>query len=271
MGLTAVGALAGGKLLAGAEKPKGIRQSVCRWCYGKIPLDQFAAEAARIGYQSIELVNREDLPTLKKYGLTCALFMGGGTISKGLNRTENHDRCVSELKSAIDLAAAEKLPNVITFSGNREGMDDEEGMANCVEGLKKIAGYAEQKGVTVCLELLNSKVDHKDYMADHTAWGAGVVKKVGSDRVKLLYDIYHMQIMEGDVIRTIRENHQYIGHYHTAGVPGRNEINETQELNYPAIMRAILDLNYQGFVGQEYVPKGDPLAALAEGYRICNV
>jgi hydroxypyruvate isomerase len=163
------------------------------------------------------------------------------------------------------------MPNVICFSGNRKGMDDEEGLHNCVTGLKKIAGYAEKKRVTICLELLNSKVNHKDYMADHTDWGVRLVKAVGSERVKLLYDIYHMQIMEGDVIRTIRENIDCIGHFHTGGVPGRNEIDSTQELNYPAIVRAILETGYEGFIGQEFVPRRPPLESLAQGFEICNV
>ena len=254
-----------------AAVPGAIQQSVCRWCYQSIPLDRLAAEAARIGYRSIELLGPEDVATVKAHGLTCALLNGTGPINDCLNRVENHERCEAELRRAIDVAADQQLPNVICFSGNRAGMDDEVGLRNCVTGLKRVAGYAERRGVTVCLELLNSKVDHKDYMADHTAWGVRLIQAVGSERVKLLYDIYHMQIMEGDVIRTIRENHEYIAHYHTGGVPGRNEIDGTQELNYPAIVRAILETGYQGFIGQEFVPRRDPLTSLAEGYRICAV
>ncbi|MEJ2078764.1 MAG: TIM barrel protein [Acidobacteriota bacterium] len=248
-----------------------VKQSVCRWCYGSIPLAELAAEARRLGYRSVELLDPKDVPTVKAQGLTCAMLNGTGPINDCLNRVENHDRCEAELRRAIDFAASTELPNVICFSGNRAGMDDEEGLKNCVAGLKRIAGYAEKKGVTVCLELLNSKVDHKDYMADHTQWGARVIQAVGSKRVKLLYDIYHMQIMEGDVIRTIRDNHEYIGHYHTGGVPGRNEIDETQELNYPAIVRAIMETGYEGFIGQEFIPKRDPLTSLGQGYRICAV
>jgi hydroxypyruvate isomerase len=253
-------------------KPKGnIKQSACQWCYNKLSLDELAAGAAKIGLKSIELVGAKELPTLKKYGLTIAITNGTGPIHDCLNRKENHDRCERELRENIEFAAAEKLPNVICFSGNRAGMSDEEGLENCVIGLKRVVGFAEKKGVTICLELLNSKVDHKDYMADHTAWGVEVVKKVGSPRLKLLYDIYHMQIMEGDVIRTIRENKDYIGHYHTGGVPGRNEIDEGQELYYPAIIKAILDTGYTGYLGQEFVPLRDPLTSLAEAYRLCDV
>ena len=272
-----VGAAAGFAALRGLEitlrgaPSSSIKQSICRWCYGSIPLDRLAAEARKLGYRSIELLGPEEVPAVKAQGLTCALLNGTGPIGDCLNRVENHDRCEAELRKAIDFASDEKLPNVVCFSGNRAGMGDEEGLRNCVTGLKRVAGYAERRNVTVCLELLNSKVDHKDYMADHTEWGVRVVKAVGSERVKLLYDIYHMQIMEGDVIRTIRENSEYIGHYHTGGVPGRNEIDDTQELNYPAIVRAILETGYEGFIGQEFVPKRDPLTSLAEGYRICAV
>jgi hydroxypyruvate isomerase len=193
------------------------------------------------------------------------------SITDGLNRKENHDWIEAELRSHIDFAAAEKIPNVICMSGNRKGMSDEEGLENCAIGLKRVVGLAEQKKVTICMEGLNSKVDHKDYMYDRTGWGVALCKKVGSPRFKLLYDIYHMQIMEGDVIRTIRENKDYIAHYHTGGVPGRNEIDETQELNYPAIVKAILDTGYTGYLGQEYIPKREPLGSLALGFRICDV
>lgn len=248
-----------------------IKQSVCRWCYRDIPLDELAAAAARIGLKSVELLTPEEVPVVKAKGLTCAILMGTGPIHDCLNQPRNHDRCEAELRRAIDVAHAEGLPNVIGFSGNRaDGLSDEEGAAHCVTGLKRIAGYAEQKNVTVLLELLNSKVDHKGYMADRTAWGVDVVKRVGSERVKLLYDIYHMQIMEGDVIRTIRENHEYIGHYHTGGVPGRNEIDEGQELNYRAIVRAIHETGYKGYLGQEFIPTRSPLESLAAAFRICS-
>ena len=270
----AAGGLVSLRLAAASAQPavaRSVQQSVCRWCYGSIPLETLAVEARKLGYRSIELLGPEEVPVVKAHGLTCAMLNGTGPIERCFNRVENHDRCIGELRQAIDFAATEGLPNVICFSGNRAGLGDDEGLENCVTGLKRIAGYAESKGVTVCLELLNSKVDHKDYMADRTAWGVRVVRAVGSERVKLLYDIYHMQIMEGDVIRTIRENHPYIAHYHTGGVPGRHEIDQSQELNYPAVIRAIVETGYQGFIGQEFVPERDPLTSLAQGYRICDV
>jgi hydroxypyruvate isomerase len=254
-------------------KAKGnITQSVCRWCYGQIPLEKLATEAARMGYKSIELLGIDDIPIVKKLGLTCAMVRCK-SIPDGLNRKENHDWIEQELRKHIEFAAAEGLPNVICMSGNRKGMSDDEGLDNCAVGLKRVVGFAEKMKVTICMEGLNSKVNHKDYMYDKTKWGVDLVKKVGSPRFKLLYDIYHMQIMEGDVIHTIREYKDYIAHYHTGGVPGRNEIDETQELNYPAIVKAILATGYQGYLGQEFIPaKGkDALASLAQGFRICDV
>jgi hydroxypyruvate isomerase len=248
-----------------------IKQSVCRWCYGNIPLEKLAAEAQQIGYRSIELLTPREYPAIKPFRLTCAMLSGACTIPDGFNQKENHDRLEKSTREHIDFAAENGLPNVIVFSGNRRQLSDEEGLANCVEGLKRVVGHAEEKKVTICMELLNSKVDHADYMCDHTAWGAELAKKVGSPRFKLLYDIYHMQIMEGDVIRTIRDNHEYIGHYHTGGNPGRHEIDETQELNYPAIVRAIVETGYEGFLGQEFIPSREPLASLAQGFRICDV
>lgn len=273
---TATGAALVGSaaVLAGADTvaSKGkIRQSVCRWCYPKVPLDKLCEQARQIGYQSIELLGPADVLMVKKYGLTCAMLSGGGNIADGFNRTANHDRLIAGLKRAIEFAAAEKLPSVICMSGNRRGMDDEEGLKNCVVGLKRVVGVAEKAGVTLCMEGLNSRVDHKDYMYDRTAWGVELCKRVGSNRLKLLYDIYHMQIMEGDIIRTIRASKDHIGHYHTGGVPGRNEIDANQELNYPAIMRAIVETGYTGFVGQEFNPRRDPLTSLAEAFRICDV
>lgn len=247
-----------------------IKQSVCRWCYGRVPLEKLAAEAARIGYKSIELIGPEEYKVIKPFGLTCAMVRCK-SITDGLNRRENHDWIEEELRTNIEFAAAEGIPNVLCMSGNRRGMSDEEGLENCVIGLKRVIGLAEEKKVTICMELLNSKVDHKDYMCDRTAWGVALVKKLASPRFKLLYDIYHMQIMEGDIIRTIRENKEYIGHYHTGGVPGRNEIDETQELYYPAIVKAILETGYTGYLGQEYIPTKDPATALALGFRICDV
>jgi len=273
-----VGALAalGGPLarLRADETPKvhgNIKQSVCRWCYGNIPLEKLAEEAKRIGYRSIELVTPAEFPKLKPFGLTCAMLSGACKIEDCFNRKENHDQLEKVLREHIEFAAANGLPNVICFSGNRRGMSDEEGLANCTAGLKRLVGFAEQKKVTICMELLNSKVNHKDYMCDRSPWGVELVKRVGSPRFKLLYDIYHMQIMEGDVIRTIQENKDYIGHYHTGGNPGRHEIDETQELYSPAIMHAILDTGFDGYVAQEFIPARDPLASLKQGFEICDV
>jgi hydroxypyruvate isomerase len=254
-----------------AKTAEGIKQSVCRWCYRDIPLEQLAKEAKRIGYRSIELLSPKDFKVVQPLGLTCAMLSGACEIPECLNRKENHDRIAKALSEHIEFAAANGIPNVICFSGNRRGMSDEEGLENCAVGLKRVLSLAEQKKVTVCMELLNSKVDHKDYMCDRSSWGVALANKVGSPRFKLLYDIYHMQIMEGDVIRTIRENHEHIGHYHTGGNPGRHEIDETQELNYPAIVKAILETGYEGYLGQEYIPAREPLASLAQGYRICDV
>jgi hydroxypyruvate isomerase len=249
-----------------------LKQSVSRWCFGSMSLEELVHHAARIGYKGIDLLGPDQWPTVRKLGLVCPMGMVGApvTIEKGLNRVENHPPILEALRKAIDLAAEAQVPNLVCFSGNRAGMSDQEGLENCARGLVQLAGQAEKKGVTLCVELLNSKVDHKDYMCDHTAWGAALVKKVGSPRVKLLYDIYHMQIMEGDVIRTIRENIDAIAHFHTAGVPGRHDIDGSQELHYPAICRAIADAGFSGFVAQEFVPTGDPLRALEEAFRICD-
>ncbi|HLN28923.1 MAG TPA: TIM barrel protein [Gemmataceae bacterium] len=247
-----------------------IKQSICRWCYGGIRLEDLAAAAAKMGYRSIELLTQEEFKIVKPYGLTCAM-LGRVSIPNGLNRKQYHEGIEKQLRSNIEFAAAEGLPNVICMAGNRRGMADDEGLENCVLGLKNVVGFAEEKKVTICMEGLNSKIDHKDYMYDRTKWGVDLVKKVGSPRFRLLYDIYHMQIMEGDVIRTIRDYKGYIAHYHTGGVPGRNEIDETQELNYPAIVKAILETGYEGYLGQEFIPKREPLASLAQGFRICNV
>ena len=247
-----------------------IKQSVCRWCYGNIKLEKLAEEAKKIGYRSIELLTIDEYKVVKPYGLTCAM-LGRVSIADGLNREEFHEGIERELRKNIEFAAAEGLPNTICMAGNRRGMADDEGMKNCLSGLKRIIGFAEEKKVTLCMEGLNSKVDHKDYMYDRTKWGVDLAKKVGSPRFKLLYDIYHMQIMEGDVIRTIRTYKDYIGHYHTGGVPGRHEIDDSQELHYPAVMKAIVETGFQGFVAQEFIPVRDPLESLAQGLRICDV
>ena len=248
-----------------------INQSVCKWCYGKIPLEDLAREGAKMGLKSVELLAPEECGPLKKHGIICAMVADTHPLHKGLSHREEHDECLARVKKRIEQAAELGYPNVITFSGNRRGVPDDVGIDNCVLALKKIVGFAEEKKITICMELLNSKVDHKDYQCDRTAWGVEVVKRVGSDRFKLLYDIYHMQIMEGDVIRTIRENHQYIGHYHTGGNPGRAEIDETQELNYGAIMRAIAETGFKGYVAQEFIPRRDPLTSLAQSVTICDV
>jgi hydroxypyruvate isomerase len=260
-----------------------IRQSVCKWCFKDIPLDAFCAAAKDMGLESVELLNPEDFPTLKKYGLHCAMVsnptgktaqgVNVGAIAKAFNRLEHHDTLIEIYEKRIAEVAAAGFDNVICFSGNRDKLDDEKGIENCAIGLKRLMPIAEKYRVNVVMELLNSKVNHKDYMCDHTAWGVELAKRIGSERFKLLYDIYHMQIMEGDVIRTLRDNAAYIGHYHTAGNPGRNEFEpqDDQELNYVAIMRAIKGTGYKGFVGQEFLPKRDALASLRAAVKLCNV
>ncbi len=272
--LGAVGA-GSGRAAAAADSPaplKGnIRHSVSRWCYGKLSLDDLCRAAKRIGIESIELLGADEWPVVRKHGLTCAMCNGPDKINYGFNRIEHHETLLKNFGTAIPEIARNGFPNVICFSGNRRGLGDEQGIENCVAGLKRLMPIAEKHKVTVILELLNSKVNHADYQADHTAWGVEVCKRVGSERLKLLYDIYHMQIMEGDIIRTIQESHPYIGHYHTGGNPGRNEIDDTQEIYYPAVMRAIVATGYKGFVGQEFVPDRDPLTSLEAAIRICDV
>ena len=248
-----------------------IKQSVSRWCYGKIAIDDLCEAAKSIGFRAIDLLDEVDWLIPKKHGLACAMANGFGTIPVGFNRPDNHDKLVADAEIMIPKTAAAGVPNIVVFSGNRAGMSDGEGIANCIAGLKRLTPTAERHGVTLCLELLNSKVDHKDYHADHTAWGAQVVQGVGSPRLKLLYDIYHMQIMEGDVVRTIRANAQHIAHFHTGGVPGRAEIDETQELNYRRVAQAIADLGFSGFLAHEFVPKRDPLTSLKQAFEICDV
>jgi hydroxypyruvate isomerase len=278
----AVSVLEPGAAAAPATGPlKGrIHHSVCKWCYGDIPLEKFCAAAKEIGLESVELLNVSDFPILKKHGLVCAMVSGvPGGITRGLNRVENHDRIVAFYEATAPQVAAAGFKNIICFSGNREGMSDEQGLENCALGLKRVAAICEKHGVVAVMELLNSRVDHADYMCDRTPWGVELCKRVGSEHFKLLYDIYHMQIMEGDVIRTIRGDRDkgieaaapYIAHYHTGGVPGRNEIDETQELHYPAIMRAIVETGFKGHVAQEFIPRRDPLTSLRQGVQICDV
>jgi hydroxypyruvate isomerase len=258
-----------------------INHSVCKWCYPKIGLEELCIAGKEIGLQSVELLTVNDFPTLQKHGLICAMVSGvPGGIEIGFNRLENHDKLVEYFERTSPIVAQAGFRNIICFSGNRKGMDDEKGIENCALGLKRVMPIAEKHKVTVAMELLNSKINHKDYMCDHTPWGIELCKRVGSERFKLLYDIYHMQIMEGDVIRTIKGDKEknieaaapYIAHYHTGGVPGRNEIDDTQELYYPAVMKAILETGFKGHVAQEFIPKRpDVLASLKQGVQICDV
>jgi len=250
-----------------------VNHSVCRWCYNDIEFEDLCKAAVEIGLKSIELAGPEEWPMLSKYGLYCAMPWGAGLgIEKGWNNPELHDELIQSYTEVIPKVAAAGYKQIICFSGNRNGLDDAMGIANCAMGLKKIMPIAEEHGIIMSMELLNSKVNHKDYQADHTAWGVALCKEVGSDNMKLLYDIYHMQIMEGDVIATINEYHPYISHYHTGGVPGRNEIDETQELYYPAIVKAIMDTGYNGYIGQEFIPKRpNKLASLKQGVEICDI
>jgi hydroxypyruvate isomerase len=249
-----------------------LRQSVCRWCYQKIALPELCRAIADMGGSAIDLLQPEEWAVAREHGLTCSMgYGGGGTIRNGLNNPANHDSIVENLVSAMPKAAAAGVPNLITFFGNREGRSDRDAIQACVTGLRRLKGPAEDHGVTLCVELLNSKVDHADYQGDRTAFGVDVVSAVGSPRVKLLYDIYHMQIMEGDVIRTIRQNHQLIAHYHTGGVPGRHELDDQQELQWAAICRAIADTGFTGYVAHEFVPIRDPLTSLREAFVLCDV
>ncbi len=254
-----------------------IHHSVCKWCYPKISLDDLCVAGKAMGLQSIELLGPADWPILQKHGLTCAITTnpvrnGLGGISKAFNRIEHHDTLIAAYEEWIPLAAKAGLKNVICFSGNRDGLDAETGLKNCADGIKRLMALCEKLQINLVMELLNSRVDHRDYMCDTSKWGIALCKAVGSTRFKLLYDIYHMQIMEGDVIATIRRDHSFFAHYHTGGVPGRNEIDETQELNYPAIMRAIVATGYTGYVSQEFIPRRpDALGSLRQAVDLCDV
>jgi hydroxypyruvate isomerase len=292
------GAALGGAALAGAASPaaaarlpahewhadpggrrpardSAFRHSVCRWPYRTLSLDELARGAHQLGLQSVELLDPAEWATVQRHGLTCAMANAPGDprtrLTHGFNRLEHHARLVPAYRELIEQAADAGVPNVICFSGNRAGLDEDEGLENCVRGIREILPAADRHGVNVVMELLNSKIDHPDYQCDHTSWGVALARRLGSGRFRLLYDIYHMQIMEGDVIRTIRENHEHIAHYHTGGVPGRNEIDASQELNYRAIMQAIADTGFDGHVGQEFIPQRDPLTSLAEAIEICRV
>ena len=257
-----------------------IKQGVTRGVFARnMSMEDCCRAAAQSGIKGFDLIGPQDWPTLKKYGLTPSMYPPGpgGTIPNALNRKENHERLEASMHAALDESAANGVPNVITFSGNRTGtdhiaMDDREGADNCVASLNKIKAHAEDKSVTVCMEYLNSKVNHKDYMFDHIAWGVDVMKRVNSPRVKILFDIYHAQIMDGDIVRNIRDNFQWIGHFHTGGNPGRHDIDESQELNYRFIAQAIADLNYTGFISHEYSPAQghDPIATLNKAIEICD-
>lgn len=250
-----------------------IRHSVCSWCYPDLSLDELCLLAKDIGLVGIDLIGPEGWPTLKKHGLISTMCNGAElSLTEGFNHIEYHPQLIENYTRQIELVAAAGYTNLICFSGNRNGMDDETGLLNCVAGLKQILPLAEEKGVVLQMELFNSKVDHPDYMCDNTAWGIELCKRLDSPNFKLLYDIYHMQIEEGDIIRTIRENHRYFGHYHTAGVPGRHEIEENQELFYPAIMKAIEETGYEGFVAQEFIPtREDPTESLRKAIALCDV
>ena len=249
-----------------------IQQSLAWWCFGStMPAQELIAHSKRIGYAGVEMCPQDLWQQVVDGGLKIVTMGGHHSLSDGLNRVENHDRIEQEILANLETAKQWEIPALIVFSGNRNGLDDEQGLENTAAGLSRVAKAAEEAGVTLVLELLNSKVDHHDYQCDHTAWGVRVCQAVNSSRVKLLYDIYHMQIMEGDVIRNIRDFGDYIGHYHTAGNPGRNELDENQELYYPAIMRTIANSNYSGYVGQELMPRGDALAALEQAYKVCDV
>jgi hydroxypyruvate isomerase len=249
-----------------------LKQSVSRWPYNKIPLPEFAKACAAMGLTAIDLLEEPDWPVVRDAGLICSMaYAGGGTIRDGLNVKANHDAIVKNFEEKIPKAAAMKVPNVITFFGNRKGMSDAEATDNCIAGLNRVKGIGEANNVTICVELLNSKVDHKDYQGDHTAFGVQIVKAVASPRVRLLYDIYHMQIMEGDLIRTIRDNKDWLGHFHTGGVPGRHELDDTQEVNWRTVCAAIADTGYQGYVAHEFVPTKDPLTSLRAAVELCDV
>ncbi|QDH79162.1 TIM barrel protein [Echinicola soli] len=250
-----------------------INHSVCRWTYGHLSLDELCVLIKDIGFSAIDLMGPNDWPTAQKHGVYSSMCNGAEiSLEEGFNHTEYHDTLIKNYTEMIPLVAKNGYKNLICFSGNRNGMDDETGLQNSVKGLQKLLPLAEKHGVTLTMELLNSKVDHPDYMCDKSVWGVELCKRLDSGNFNLLYDIYHMQIDEGDVIRTIGENHQYYGHYHTAGNPGRNEIDDTQELNYPAIIKAIAKTGFKGYIAQEFIPKADDKAAsLREAIALCDI
>lgn len=246
------------------------RHSVCRWCYGGFELGDLCTRVKAMGYSSVELLSENEWATVRDAGLACAVANGPTSIVEGMNRRETHDRIIKEAERLLPLVAKAGIPQMIVFSGNRRGMADDEGLANCADCLRRMMPAAKAEGVTIIMELLNSKVDHRDYMCDRTPWGVRLAEAVGDDRFRLLYDIYHMQVMEGDVIRTIRDHAKWIGHYHTGGVPGRNEIGAKQELQYPAICAAIAGTGYAGYIGQEFIPALDPMESLQSAITLCR-
>jgi hydroxypyruvate isomerase len=250
-----------------------LRSSVCKWCYPDIPLEQLCEAGVDFGLQSVELLDPDEWGILKKYNMTCAMSNGSSLmISRGFNNPAYHDQLKKDYSLLIEKAADSGIEKIVCFSGNRDGLSDKEGLENCLVGLDPVIKHAEKKGVVICMEPLNSVLDHPDYQCDSTEWAVELAKRVDSENFKILYDIYHMQIMEGNVIATIRKYSEFIAHYHTGGVPGRNEIDESQELNYPAICRAIAETGFQGFIGQEFIPKsGDPIQSLRQGIEICTV
>ena len=284
----ALGALNGS--VAFGDSPEGnkrgvrngrLKQSVVSWCFADYwSVEETCVQAQRLGCQSVELINSKHWPVLKKYGLTCAISgipVPGKPFVKGFNNPNYHGWLSQLTKQAIDESAQFGCPNVIAFTGYKEKFSREEGAMNCVEGLKKVAGYAEEKGVTICMEMLNSRDDtdpnkgHPGYQGDHMDYCLDIVKKVGSPRVKLLFDIYHVQIMDGDIIQRVRECGDFIGHVHTAGNPGRGELDDKQEINYPPVMKALLEIGYKGYIGQEFIPTRDPVKGLAEAVELCDI
>ncbi len=255
------------------NKGSKVKHSACRWCYSKIPLEELCERASEVGVSSIELLNPNEWQIAHKKGLVCAISNGSDLgITKGFNDPENHGQLLKDYTSIIQKADAAGIEKIICFSGNRNGLSDEDGLENCAVGLEPILKLAERYNVSIVMELLNSKIDHYDYQCDHTKWGVALCEKIGSSAFSLLYDIYHMQIMEGDVIRTIRENAKYISHFHTGGVPGRNEIDETQELNYAAIVHAIMKSGFEGYIAQEFIPTSEkPIESLKKAIDICSV
>jgi hydroxypyruvate isomerase len=255
-----------------SQRKGRIRQSVSRWCFEKTSLEDLCAFAKEIGLSGIDLLRPPEYDFPRRYGMVCTMAtVPGVEITEGFNRIENHAMIEEKLRAALPLAAKAGVERVVVFSGNRRGMGDEEGLKNTIAGLKRVKKIGEDNGIVLCLELLNSKHNHPDYMCDHSSWGVRAMQDVNSPNVKLLYDIYHMQIMEGDLVTIIKENIQWIGHFHTGGVPGRHELDDTQEVNWACVMRAIADTGFKGYVAHEFIPARDPLPSLKEAVDLCDV